>query len=118
VLPQGGRKHQTRIFCRLTRPHSCFHCGGAFSGLEKSSKTGQKPQASGLRGGRAKITRIDRSIQRSRAGGFDLFGLIPELVGRMPVVATLAELSEDALVVTEPKMRWSSSSANFGDGGC
>jgi ATP-dependent protease Clp ATPase subunit len=65
-------------------------------------KSHRKPDE-GLRhrvwcGGQKQKSRIDRSIQRSQAGGFDRFVLYSELVGRMPVVATLAELSEDALV--------------------
>src|SRR5205085_6635235 len=94
-------------FLQIDTTNILFICGGAFAGLEKVIE--QRTEASGI-GSSAKVR---SKKQRSLTDMFrevepeDLikFGLIPELVGRMPVVATLAELSEDALVqiLTEPK---------------
>ena len=107
VPPQGGRKHPNQDFLQIDTTNILFICGGAFSGLEKVIE--QRTEASGIGFGAA----VKSKAQRSLTDAFrevepeDLikFGLIPELVGRMPVVATLAELSEDALVriLTEPK---------------
>jgi ATP-dependent Clp protease ATP-binding subunit ClpX len=81
VPPQGGRKHPNQDFLQIDTTNILFICGGAFDGLEKIMFREVEPE--------------------------DLikFGLIPELVGRLPVVATLGELTEDALVriLTEPK---------------
>ena len=84
-----------------------FICGGAFAGLEKVIEN--RTEASGIGFGATVKSKQQRSITQvfSEVEPEDLikFGLIPELVGRMPVVATLAELSEDALVqiLVEPK---------------
>ena len=108
VPPQGGRKHPNQDFLQIDTTNILFICGGAFAGLEKVIEN--RTEASGIGFG---ATRQEQEQQRSLTDVFrevepeDLikFGLIPELVGRMPVVATLAELSEDALVqiLTEPK---------------
>src|SRR3954452_10003789 len=107
VPPQGGRKHPNQDFLQIDTTNILFICGGAFAGLEKVIE--QRTEASGIGFG----ARVRRKAERSLTDMFrevepeDLikFGLIPELVGRLPVVATLAELSEDALVqiLTEPK---------------
>ena len=107
VPPQGGRKHPNQDFLQIDTTNILFICGGAFSGLEKVIEN--RTEASGIGFGamvrskeRRSITEVFREVEPE-----DLikFGLIPELVGRMPVVASLAELSEDALVqiLTEPK---------------
>jgi ATP-dependent Clp protease ATP-binding subunit ClpX len=107
VPPQGGRKHPNQDFLQIDTTNILFICGGAFSGLEKVIE--QRTEASGI----GFSARVRSKAERSLTDMFrevepeDLikFGLIPELVGRLPVVATLAELSEDALVqiLTEPK---------------
>ncbi len=107
VPPQGGRKHPNQDFLQVDTTNILFICGGAFSGLEKVIEN--RTEASGI--GFAASVKSKKS--RSLSDAFkdvqpeDLikFGLIPELVGRMPVVATLAELTEEALVqiLTEPK---------------
>jgi ATP-dependent Clp protease ATP-binding subunit ClpX len=107
VPPQGGRKHPNQDFLQIDTTNILFICGGAFDGLEKviSNRT----ERSGI-GFSASV----HSKSEKRAADLfrdaepeDLikFGLIPELVGRLPVVATLGELTEDALVqiLTEPK---------------
>lgn len=107
VPPQGGRKHPNQDFLQIDTTNILFICGGAFAGLEKVIE--QRSEASGI----GFSARVRSKAERTLSDMFrevepeDLikFGLIPELVGRLPVVATLAELTEDALVriLTEPK---------------
>src|SRR5688500_8141493 len=107
VPPQGGRKHPNQDFLQIDTTNILFICGGAFSGLEKVIE--QRTEASGIGFGASVKSKQQRSLTEvfREVEPEDLikFGLIPELVGRMPVVASLAELSEDALVqiLTEPK---------------
>jgi ATP-dependent Clp protease ATP-binding subunit ClpX len=108
VPPQGGRKHPQQEFLQVDTKNILFICGGAFSGLDKVIQ--QRSETTGI-GFSAEI----RSKQRRQNVGTLLasvepedlvkYGLIPEFVGRLPVVATLDELDEDALVkiLTEPK---------------
>jgi ATP-dependent Clp protease ATP-binding subunit ClpX len=107
VPPQGGRKHPNQDFVQIDTTNILFICGGAFFGLEKVIEN--RTHSSGI----GFAASVKSKQQRSLTDVFkdvepeDLikFGLIPELVGRMPVVAALAELTEDALVqiLTEPK---------------
>ena len=107
VPPQGGRKHPNQDFVQIDTTNILFICGGAFSGLEKVIEN--RTQSSGIGFGASVKSKAQRSLTEvfKDVEPEDLikFGLIPELVGRMPVVATLAELTEDALVqiLTEPK---------------
>lgn len=107
VPPQGGRKHPNQDFVQVDTTNILFICGGAFAGLEKVIDG--RTQSSGMGFGATVKSKEQRSLTEvfSEIEPEDLikFGLIPELVGRMPVVATLAELTEDALVqiLTEPK---------------
>ncbi len=108
VPPQGGRKHPQQEFLQVDTRNILFLCGGAFAGLEKIIQ--QRSETTGI-GFSAEI----RSKSRTQNIGKQLadvepedlvkFGLIPEFVGRLPVVATLEELDEPALVriLTEPK---------------
>jgi ATP-dependent Clp protease ATP-binding subunit ClpX len=107
VPPQGGRKHPNQDFLQIDTTNILFICGGAFDGLEKviqnrSEKSGIGFGASVHSKSERRVSEIFREVEPE-----DLikFGLIPELVGRLPVVATLGELTEDALVqiLTEPK---------------
>ncbi len=107
VPPQGGRKHPNQDMLQVDTSNILFICGGAFAGLEKIVE--QRTEAAGIGFG----ANVKSKQQRSLTDVFaevepdDLvrFGLIPELVGRLPVVTALAELGEDALVdiLTEPK---------------
>lgn len=109
VPPQGGRKHPQQEFLQVDTKNILFICGGAFAGLDKVIQ--QRSTEAGGIGFAAKINHTDR--QRDTSGLLadvepeDLikFGLIPEFVGRLPVVATLQELDEPALIriLTEPK---------------
>ena len=107
VPPQGGRKHPNQDFLQIDTTNILFICGGAFAGLEKVIEA--RTEASGIGFGASVRSKQSRSLTEvfGEVEPEDLikFGLIPELVGRMPVVATLAELSEDALVqiLTEPR---------------
>src|SRR6188768_1741584 len=107
VPPQGGRKHPNQDFLQIDTTNILFICGGAFAGLEKVIE--QRTETSGIGFGAAVKSKAERSLTDTfrEVEPEDLikFGLIPELVGRMPVVATLSELSEEALVriLTEPK---------------
>jgi ATP-dependent Clp protease ATP-binding subunit ClpX len=107
VPPQGGRKHPNQDFLQVDTTNILFICGGAFAGLEKVIEN--RTEASGIGFGATVKSKTQRSLTEifAEVEPEDLikFGLIPELVGRMPVVATLNELTEDALVqiLTEPK---------------
>ncbi len=107
VPPQGGRKHPNQDFIQIDTTNILFICGGAFSGLEKVIEN--RTESSGIGFGATVKSKQQRSLTEvfKDVEPEDLikFGIIPELIGRMPVVATLAELSADALVqiLTEPK---------------
>ncbi len=107
VPPQGGRKHPNQDFLQVDTTNILFICGGAFSGLEKVIEN--RTESSGIGFGATVKSKQQRALTEvfKEVEPEDLikFGLIPELVGRMPVVATLAELSEAALVqiLPEPK---------------
>ena len=108
VPPQGGRKHPNTEFLQVDTTNILFICGGAFDGMEKvildrSEKAGIGFGASlAKRGDKKSVGAVLRNVEPE-----DLikFGLIPEFVGRLPVVATLEELDEAALIqiLTEPK---------------
>ncbi|GAB2996278.1 ATP-dependent Clp protease ATP-binding subunit ClpX [Arenimonas maotaiensis] len=109
VPPQGGRKHPQQEFLQVDTKNMLFICGGAFAGLDKIIQ--QRSAESGGIGFGAKVKSSERKLDVSKllhdVEPEDLikFGLIPEFVGRLPVVATLEELDEAALVkiLTEPK---------------
>ncbi len=108
VPPQGGRKHPNQEFVQVDTTNILFICGGAFDGLDKIIR--QRSDKSGIgfaaevrsKDNRKDIGRVLREVEPE-----DLikYGLIPEFVGRLPVVATLDELDEAALIeiLTEPK---------------
>ncbi|MBN8727872.1 MAG: ATP-dependent Clp protease ATP-binding subunit ClpX [Xanthomonadales bacterium] len=108
VPPQGGRKHPQQEFLQVDTKNILFIVGGAFAGLEKIIQ--QRSETTGI-GFNAEVRSKDATARTGKLLA-DLqpqdlirFGLIPELVGRLPVVATLEELDETALVkiLTEPK---------------
>lgn len=107
VPPQGGRKHPNQDFLQVDTTNILFICGGAFQGLEKVIEN--RTEASGIGFAAAVRSKANRSLTElfSDIEPEDLikFGIIPELIGRMPVVTALTELSEEALVriLTEPK---------------
>ncbi len=109
VPPQGGRKHPQQEFLQVDTRNMLFICGGAFAGLDKIIQ--QRTTDAGGIGFGAKVKSQERKADTGKllhdAEPEDLikFGLIPEFVGRLPVVASLEELDEQALVkiLTEPK---------------
>jgi ATP-dependent Clp protease ATP-binding subunit ClpX len=107
VPPQGGRKHPQQEFLQVDTTNILFICGGAFAGLDKIISARGKGSSIGFGADvRAPEERQTGEILRE-VEPEDLlkFGLIPEFVGRLPVVATLEDLDEDALVeiLTKPK---------------
>ncbi|HTD91671.1 MAG TPA: ATP-dependent Clp protease ATP-binding subunit ClpX [Burkholderiales bacterium] len=108
VPPQGGRKHPNQEFVQVDTTNILFIVGGAFDGLEKVIRARSEKGGIGFgaevrsKDDRKSVTRVLRDVQPE-----DLikFGLIPEFVGRLPVVATLEELDEAALIqiLTQPK---------------
>ncbi len=107
VPPQGGRKHPQQEFLQVDTTQILFICGGAFHGLEKLIERRMSSKRMGF--GAALHTRHDQSLGEllTHVQPEDLlhFGLIPELVGRLPIVATLEELTEDDFIriLTTPK---------------
>lgn len=107
VPPQGGRKHPNQDFLQIDTTNILFICGGAFDGLEKVIQN--RTEKSGIGFGATVHSKSEKRVSEvfRHAEPEDLvrFGLIPELVGRLPVVATLGELTEEALVqiLVEPK---------------
>lgn len=107
VPPQGGRKHPNQDFVQVDTTNILFIVGGAFDGLEKVIRS--RTERSGIGFGAS----VESKVEQSTGTTFldvepeDLvkFGLIPELVGRLPVIATLQELDEETLmqILTEPK---------------
>lgn len=108
VPPQGGRKHPQQEFIQVDTKNILFICGGAFAGLEKIIR--ERSEKTGI-GFSAEIhskddsKSIDQLLSEVEPADLIRYGLIPELIGRLPVVATLQELDKDALVriLTEPK---------------
>ena len=107
VPPQGGRKHPQQEFLQVDTSNILFICGGAFSGLEEIIKARSEERGMGFEATVKKKTQgfDSKVIKNSQPEDLIKYGLIPEFVGRLPVMATLDELDEDALVtiLTEPK---------------
>jgi ATP-dependent Clp protease ATP-binding subunit ClpX len=107
VPPQGGRKHPNQDFVQVDTTNILFICGGAFAGLEKLIEG--RTESAGIGFSAAVKSKKDRTLtdvfRDVEPEDLIKFGLIPELVGRMPVLTTLAELSEDAMIdiLTAPR---------------
>ncbi len=105
VPPQGGRKHPEQAFVQVNTKNILFICGGAFDGIEKRIAQRLNTRAMGY--GRVDTESIDRDNLLKYVQPQDIrsFGLIPELVGRLPVLTHLEPLSREALrnILTEPK---------------
>ena len=108
VPPQGGRKHPQQEFLQVDTANILFICGGAFSGLDKvildrsdQSGIGFSAEVSG----EEELKNIGKTLRKVEPEDLIRYGLIPEFVGRLPIVATLEELDSDALVkiLTQPK---------------
>jgi ATP-dependent Clp protease ATP-binding subunit ClpX len=107
IPPQGGRKHPQQDFIQIDTTDILFICGGAFIGLDSiiEQRTGQKMVGFGSDVLIRKERRIGEILSLIEPEDLIKYGLIPEFVGRLPVVATLNELDEPALIkiLTEPK---------------
>jgi ATP-dependent Clp protease ATP-binding subunit ClpX len=107
VPPQGGRKHPNQDFVQIDTTNILFICGGAFDGLEKVIRN--RSERSGIGFGAEVRSASERAVgavlREVEPEDLIKFGLIPELVGRLPVVATLDELNEEAMIeiLVEPK---------------
>ncbi len=107
VPPQGGRKHPHQEFIQVDTKNILFICGGAFDGIEKIVNSRMDKSSIGFGGDISAKSSADEFDILKKVTGHDLvkFGLIPELVGRLPVISPLQELDESALVriLQEPK---------------
>ena len=107
VPPQGGRKHPNQEFVQVDTANILFICGGAFDGLEKVIRNRTETVGIGF-GAEVRSredARISETLRQCEPEDLIKFGLIPEFIGRLPVVATLQELDEAALIqiLVEPK---------------
>jgi len=107
VPPQGGRKHPHQEFIQLDTTNILFIVGGAFDGIEKiiQNRTGKKVMGFGAEITKKSDIKIGDTLKQILPADLLKFGLIPEFVGRLPVIVTLDALDEEALVriLTEPK---------------
>ena len=108
VPPQGGRKHPQQEFLQVDTSNILFICGGAFSGLENIIRHRCDETGIGFGAKVASINASDQSdklIKQVRPEDLIQYGLIPEFVGRLPVITTLKQLDEEALIkiLTQPK---------------
>jgi ATP-dependent Clp protease ATP-binding subunit ClpX len=107
VPPKGGRKHPQQEFVKVDTTNILFICGGAFNGLDKLIQTRIGSKSIGF--GADLITQKERPLgevlEQTQPEDLLKYGLIPEFIGRLPVIATLGPLSEDALVqiLMEPR---------------
>ncbi|SFM05734.1 ATP-dependent protease ATP-binding subunit ClpX [Salibacterium qingdaonense] len=106
VPPQGGRKHPHQEFIQIDTSNVLFICGGAFDGIDQIVQERLGKQVIGF-GSESEKADMDKDEYMSRILPEDLlrYGLIPEFIGRLPVISSLSELDEDALVdiLTQPK---------------
>ena len=107
VPPKGGRKHPQQDFLQVDTSHILFICGGAFVGLDQiiQRRMGQSRMGFGADVKSKNDFKLGDLLSQVQPEDLLKFGLIPEFIGRLPVIATLHELSEDALVdiLTKPK---------------
>jgi ATP-dependent Clp protease ATP-binding subunit ClpX len=107
VPPKGGRKHPQQDYIKLDTTNILFICGGAFVGLDEvvRKRTGSKSMGFGGKVTGKNVKKIGELLSMVRPEDLLRFGLIPELVGRLPVIAAMTELDENDLVrvLREPK---------------
>lgn len=108
VPPHGGRKHPQQEFVQVDTRNILFICGGAFAGLEKIIRERSEKSGIGFAAeirGKEDVKTLDQLFRETEPSDLIKFGLIPELVGRLPVMATLEELDQKALIsiLVEPK---------------
>ncbi|MBC8387649.1 MAG: ATP-dependent Clp protease ATP-binding subunit ClpX [Actinobacteria bacterium] len=107
VPPHGGRKHPHQDFIQINTTNILFICGGSFSGLEKIIERRINKSSVGFVSGKVpdKVEKIDKLLPQTMPEDLLKYGLIPELIGRLPVVSTLSSLTENDLIkiLVEPK---------------
>ncbi len=105
VPPQGGRKHPTQEFIQINTKNILFICGGAFDGIEEIIRRRTDTSTVGFGGTLKEKTTSEETLKRVIPQDIVRFGIIPELIGRLPVITVLSPLDEDALmrILTEPK---------------
>jgi ATP-dependent Clp protease ATP-binding subunit ClpX len=108
VPPQGGRKHPQQEFLQVDTSNMLFICGGAFAGLDQLIRDRSEKSSIGFSAtvkGKKEEKSVGEILRSVEPGDLVKYGLIPEFIGRLPVVATLDELDEAALIqiLTEPK---------------
>ena len=107
VPPQGGRKHPHQEFIQIDTTNILFICGGAFDGIDKiiNNRTGKNSLGFGALVESKKNMEFGKTIKNITPQDLLKYGLIPEFIGRLPIVATLDNLDREALVriLTEPK---------------
>ena len=107
IPPQGGRKHPHQEFIEIDTSKILFVCGGAFIGLEKivEERMGKKTMGFGAQVKSDETVKLDDFLEKATARDLIKYGFIPEFVGRLPIIASLHELDESALVriLTQPK---------------
>lgn len=106
VPPQGGRKHPNQEFIHINTKNILFICGGAFDGLEKHIVS--RTESSGLGFGAQVLSKKEKTeniFRKVIPQDLVKFGIVPELVGRLPIITTLDEMDEESLIriLTEPK---------------
>ena len=107
VPPQGGRKHPQQEFIHINTANILFICGGAFDGLDKiiESRLDRKSMGFGAEISSKKEKNVGEILSHVQSHDLLKFGIIPELIGRLPVITTLSSLTRDDLIriLTEPK---------------
>jgi ATP-dependent Clp protease ATP-binding subunit ClpX len=105
IPPKGGRKHPNQDFIQLDTSGILFICGGAFDGLNEILKRKQGENVMGFGHEKKSKTEQEPTFEAVEPDDLVRYGLIPELIGRLPIIATLNEISEDDMVriLTEPK---------------
>lgn len=108
IPPQGGRKHPQQEFLQVDTSNILFVCGGAFAGLDKIIRDRSEKSGIGFSAsvkGKDDQKAVGEVLREVESGDLVKFGLIPEFIGRLPMIATLDELDEDALIriLTEPR---------------
>lgn len=108
IPPQGGRKHPQQEFLQVDTSNILFICGGAFAGLDNIIRSRSEKSSIGFSAvvkGKSDEKAVGEVLKEVEPSDLVKFGLIPEFIGRLPMIATLEELDKDALVriLTEPK---------------
>lgn len=105
VAPEGGRKHPDQKYIKIDTSNILFICGGAFDGIDKIIGKRIKNQSVGFKSNAEKEINPHKLLSQISPADLKSFGLIPEIIGRLPIIASLEPLDKDALrnILTKPK---------------